>query len=162
MRMQECNYLWILHHILLSSIETLLFGSDNLTDENNLIVFRNVQQYIHLSNRFGWYEIILCTQDAIIHLHSIPFPPFSPPLLFIKYIMYTFIIYIIHFSDVTLLFEQFIIFKNLQFILLFLNIWTLTFYYFRLKNVIYIFWYRITAWLSKVFFVFKTFILPLG
>ena len=28
------------------SIETLLFGSDNLTDENNLIVFRNVQQYI--------------------------------------------------------------------------------------------------------------------
>jgi hypothetical protein len=27
------------------SIETLLFGSDNLTDENNLIVFRNVQKY---------------------------------------------------------------------------------------------------------------------
>jgi hypothetical protein len=37
------------------SIETLLFGSYNLTDENNLIVFRNVQIYIHvhLSNRFG-------------------------------------------------------------------------------------------------------------
>jgi hypothetical protein len=37
------------------SIENLLFGSDNLTDENNLIVFRNVQKYIHvhLGNRFG-------------------------------------------------------------------------------------------------------------
>ena len=34
------------------SIETLLFGSDNLTDENNLIVFRNFQKYIHHSNRF--------------------------------------------------------------------------------------------------------------
>jgi hypothetical protein len=33
-------------------IENLLFGSDNLTDENNLIVFRNVQKYIHHSNRF--------------------------------------------------------------------------------------------------------------
>jgi hypothetical protein len=30
------------------SIENLLFGSDNLTDENNLIVFRNVQKYIHV------------------------------------------------------------------------------------------------------------------
>jgi hypothetical protein len=27
-------------------IENLLFGSDNLTDENNLIVFRNVQKYM--------------------------------------------------------------------------------------------------------------------
>jgi len=35
------------------SIENLLFGSDNLTDENNLIVFRNVQKYIHHTNRFG-------------------------------------------------------------------------------------------------------------
>ena len=34
------------------SIENLLFGSDNLTDENNLIVFRNVHKYIHHSNRF--------------------------------------------------------------------------------------------------------------
>ena len=34
------------------SIENLLFGSDNLTDENNLIVLRNVQKYIHHSNRF--------------------------------------------------------------------------------------------------------------
>ena len=34
------------------SIENLLFGSDNLTDENNLIVFRNVQKYIHHSNKF--------------------------------------------------------------------------------------------------------------
>ena len=32
------------------SIENLLFGSDNLTDENNLIVFRNVQKYIHHSD----------------------------------------------------------------------------------------------------------------
>jgi len=35
------------------SIETLLFGSDNLTDENNLIVLRNVQKYMHHTNRFG-------------------------------------------------------------------------------------------------------------
>ena len=34
------------------SIENLLFGSDNLTVENNLIVLRNVQKYIHHSNRF--------------------------------------------------------------------------------------------------------------
>jgi hypothetical protein len=34
------------------SIENLLFGSDNLTDENNLIVLRNVHKYIHHSNRF--------------------------------------------------------------------------------------------------------------
>jgi hypothetical protein len=34
------------------SIENL-FGSDNLTDENNLIVFRNVQKYIHHTNRFA-------------------------------------------------------------------------------------------------------------
>jgi hypothetical protein len=34
------------------SIENLLFGSDNLTDENNLIVLRNVEKYIHYTNRF--------------------------------------------------------------------------------------------------------------
>jgi hypothetical protein len=34
------------------SIESLLFGSGNLTDENNLIVFRDVQKYIHHTNRF--------------------------------------------------------------------------------------------------------------
>ena len=34
------------------SIANLLFGSDNLTGENNLIVFRNVQKYIHHTNRF--------------------------------------------------------------------------------------------------------------
>jgi len=28
-------------------IENLLFGCENLTDENNLVVFRNVQKYIH-------------------------------------------------------------------------------------------------------------------
>jgi hypothetical protein len=77
------------------SIENLLFGSDNLTDENNLIVLRNVQKYIHHTNRFERYEIILCTQDAIIYLHSIPLPPppFSPSLLFIKDI-YVYIYYI--------------------------------------------------------------------
>jgi hypothetical protein len=52
------------------SIENLLFGSGNLTDENNLIVFRNVQKYIHHTNRFERYEIILCTQDAIMYLNS--------------------------------------------------------------------------------------------
>ena len=30
------------------SIETLLFGSDNLTNETNLIVFTNVQIYIYI------------------------------------------------------------------------------------------------------------------
>ena len=35
------------------SIETLLFGSYNLTDETNLIVFTNVQKYISHTNRFG-------------------------------------------------------------------------------------------------------------
>ena len=35
------------------SIETLLFGSDNITDETNLIVFTNVQIYIYHTNRFG-------------------------------------------------------------------------------------------------------------
>ena len=72
------------------SIENLLFGSDNLTDENNLIVFRNVQKYIHHSNRFEWYEIIPCIQDVIIYLHSIPLSPhyFCLSNIF----MYTFII----------------------------------------------------------------------
>jgi hypothetical protein len=58
------------------SKDTLQLG--NLTDKNNLIVFRNVQKYIHHSNRFEWYEIILCTKDVIIYLHSIPLPPFFP------------------------------------------------------------------------------------
>ena len=70
------------------------------------------------------------------------------------------IIYVMHFSDVTLLFEEWIIFKNLQFILLFLNIWTLTFYCFRLKNAFYFFlgfrvsnhfWaFQSLFWLSKL------------
>ena len=34
------------------TIENLLFGSDNLRDESNLIVFRNVQKYIHHTNIF--------------------------------------------------------------------------------------------------------------
>ena len=34
------------------SIENLLFGSDNLTDENNLIVLRNIEKYIDHTNKF--------------------------------------------------------------------------------------------------------------
>jgi hypothetical protein len=34
------------------SIANLLFGSDNLTDENNLIVLRNVEKYIDHTNKF--------------------------------------------------------------------------------------------------------------
>jgi hypothetical protein len=42
------------------SIENLSFGSDNLTDENNLIVFRNVQKYIHHSTiEITVYGVIL-------------------------------------------------------------------------------------------------------
>ena len=75
------------------SIENLLFGSDNLTDENNLIVIRNVHKYIHHSNRFDWYEIIPCTQYVIIYLHSIPFSPlFSHYFCLSNIFMYTFII----------------------------------------------------------------------
>ena len=71
-------------------IENLLFGSDNLTDENNLIVFRNVQKYINIDtilidlNDTKLYHVLrmlsfICTQS--------PYPPlFSPLLLFIKYI----------------------------------------------------------------------------
>jgi hypothetical protein len=62
------------------SIENLLFDSDNLTDETNLIVFTNVQEYIYHTNRFGSCKIILCTQDAIIHFHSISSPPFFPTI----------------------------------------------------------------------------------
>jgi hypothetical protein len=36
------------------SIETLLFGSDNITDETNLIVFTNEQIYIYHTNRFAF------------------------------------------------------------------------------------------------------------
>jgi hypothetical protein len=57
------------------SIENLLFGSDNLTDENNLIVFRNVQKYIHILidlNDTKLYPVLrmlsfICTQS--------PYPP---------------------------------------------------------------------------------------
>ena len=67
------------------SIANLLFGSDNLTDENNLIVvFRNGQKYIHHTNRFEWYEIILCTQDMLSFICTQS--PYLPLLLFIKYI----------------------------------------------------------------------------
>jgi hypothetical protein len=58
-------YTWIITPYTVISIENLLFGSDNLTDENNLIVFRNVHKYIHHSNRFEWYEIIPCTHNII-------------------------------------------------------------------------------------------------
>jgi hypothetical protein len=38
------------------SIETLLFGSDNITDETNLIVFTNEQMYLYIyhTNRFAF------------------------------------------------------------------------------------------------------------
>jgi hypothetical protein len=56
-------------------------------------VFRNVQKYIHHSNRFEWYEIIPCTQDVIIYLHSIPLSPFFSHYFCLSNIfMYTFII----------------------------------------------------------------------
>ena len=54
------------------SIETLLFGSDNITDETNLIVLTNVQIYIYHTKRFAFnplssffptisvYQIYLC------------------------------------------------------------------------------------------------------
>ena len=80
---------------LISWLLVLLVEETGVCGENHrhLIVFRNVQKYIHHSNRFEWYEIIPCTQDAIIYLHSIPLsspppppPPPPPLLLFIKYI----------------------------------------------------------------------------
>ena len=42
------------------SIENLIFGSVNITDENNLIVFRNVQKYIHHLFPITVYQIYLC------------------------------------------------------------------------------------------------------
>ena len=69
------------------SIETLLFGSDNLTDETNLIVFTIVQHiYILLIDLddMKLYSVLrmlsyICTQYCFFLL-------FSPPFLFIKYI----------------------------------------------------------------------------
>jgi hypothetical protein len=88
------SYINLVHPLHTIMSYTTLKMKMAVTDENDLIVSRNVQKYIHHTNRFGWYEIILCTHHAIIHLHSIPFPLFFPPLLFIKDIMYTFIIYV--------------------------------------------------------------------
>jgi len=68
------------------SIGNLLIGSDNLTDENNLIVFRNVQKYIHHTNRFRRYEIILCAHDVIIHFLSISLPLFPTTYLYQIYV----------------------------------------------------------------------------
>jgi hypothetical protein len=91
--LEWCIYFWT----FLNTIK--LFSSVKLSDPNNKFsieitvygviliincrvifnVFVNVQKYIHHSNRFEWYEIIPCTQDVIIYLHSIPlFPPFFP------------------------------------------------------------------------------------
>ena len=70
------------------------------------------------------------------------------------------IVYVMHFSDITLLFEQWIIFKNLQFILLFLNIWTLAFTVLGLKTRFAYYWAfvsRTTARLFKVYFDFQNF-----
>ena len=86
------------------SIENLLFGSDNLTDENNLIVFRNVQNI---------YTILIDLNDAKLYsvlrmlsfiFYSIPPPPpqpFSPLLLFIKYI-HVYIYYIMQLAVIFL------------------------------------------------------------
>ena len=76
------------------SIETLLFGSDTLTDETNLIVFTIVQHiYILLIDLddLKLYPVLrmlsyICTQSRF-------FLFFTPPFLFIKYI-YVYIYYI--------------------------------------------------------------------
>jgi len=68
------------------SIENLLFGSDNSTDENNLIVFRNVQNiYIILIDLddMKLYSVLrmlsyICTQS--------PYPFFFPPLVYQIYL----------------------------------------------------------------------------
>ena len=87
------------------SIENLLFGSDNLTDENNLIVFRNVQNI---------YTILIDLNDTKLYsvlrmlsfiFYSIPLSPppqpFSPLLLFIKYI-HVYIYYIMQLAVIFL------------------------------------------------------------
>ena len=64
--------------------------------------------------------------------------------------------FIIHSSEVILLFEPWIILENLQYILLSLRIWTLTFYHFRLH--VYILGpARTTTGLSEVCFEFQSF-----
>ena len=50
--MQECKLFMNITPYTVISIETLLFGFDNLADENNLIVLRNVQKYMHHTNIF--------------------------------------------------------------------------------------------------------------
>jgi hypothetical protein len=84
------------------SIENLLFGSDNLTDENNLIVFRNVQNI---------YTILIDLNDTKLYsvlrmlsfiFYSIPLSPlFSSLLLFIKYI-HVYIYYIMQLAVIFL------------------------------------------------------------
>ena len=74
------------------SIETLLFGFDNLADENNLIVLRNVQKYMHHTIDLDDMKLY-----SVLRMHSIPVSPFFPPLLFIKDIMYTFNVTCCHF-----------------------------------------------------------------
>jgi hypothetical protein len=49
------------------SIETLLFGSDNLTDETNLIVFTNVQIYMYHTNRFCSFSLVEKHQISILY-----------------------------------------------------------------------------------------------
>jgi hypothetical protein len=66
------------------SIETLLFGFDNLADENNLIVLRNVQKYMHHTidlDDMKLYSVLrmlshICTQ--------FPFPLFSHHFCLLK------------------------------------------------------------------------------
>jgi hypothetical protein len=49
------------------SIANLLFGSDNLTDENNLIVLRNVEKYIDIQCFVFFFDsfAILLNSDII-------------------------------------------------------------------------------------------------
>ena len=86
------------------SIENLLFGSDNLTDENNLIVFRNVQKYIHRSVLIDLNDTKLYSVLRMLSFifYSIPLSPlFSSLLLFIKYI-HVYIYYIMQLAVIFL------------------------------------------------------------
>ena len=44
----------------------------------NCFIFSDYDKFTWWLNLIEWYEIIPCTQDVIIYLHSIPFPPLFP------------------------------------------------------------------------------------
>ena len=59
----------------------------------NCFIFSDYDKFTWWLNLIEWYEIIPCTQDVIIYLHSIPFPPpFSHYFCLSNIFMYTFII----------------------------------------------------------------------